>query len=112
MIERIKDIFADITARKEEGYYIVHSIPGFNSVITDGKILIYGNESGYNNLKLLELNSGHTFIFENEQFEATIKGLKVLEMFIYGDNINFYKSGNLDELLNWLYIIMYYNIIK
>lgn len=114
MTDRIKDIFEDITKRNQEGYFIVHSIPGFNSVITDGQTLIYSNESGYDKLKILEMDKGEIFKFENEKFEASIQGLKFLEIFIYGDKTNFYISGNLDNLLfskSWIYIIVYYNII-
>lgn len=99
MTERIKDIFEDITKRNQEGYFIVYSLPGCNSVITDGQTLIYANESGYDKLKILEMEKGEIFKFQNEKFEASIKGLKFLEMFIYGDKTNFYISGSLDNLL-------------
>lgn len=99
MRETIEEIIADIRLRQEKGYYIVHTIKSFSTLITDGRILIYSDQSGLENLKLLNLNEGHKFNFEGIEYKADLNTLKTIEILIYGDNLNYYINGSLDNLL-------------
>lgn len=114
MNDIIRKMFEDITKKGEVGYYIVHSIPRLNTVITDGKYIIHSVQSGYENLLLTEINKDNIFVFEGYTYEATLSGLKLLDIFIYGDNKNFYRSGDLNNLIfnpaYWSCIIISYNL--
>lgn len=96
---KIKEIIEDIRLNQEKGYYIVHTIKSFSTLITDGRILIYSDQSGLENLKLLNLNKGHSFKFDGIEYNADLDTLKTIEILIYGDNLNYYINGSLDNLL-------------
>lgn len=96
---KIKEIIEDIRLNQEKGYYIVQSIKGLNSLITDGRSLIYGDTAGYENISLIDLNKGHSFKFDGIEYNADLDTLKTIEILIYGDNLNYYINGSLDNLL-------------